>query len=90
MASSNNEVPITSGTPLREQSGAIEADESLDDKGFAESTSASYIASIATDIRRGIEENGRLYASYGQHKPWVPVDDAEVRSCNGMEASFDR
>jgi hypothetical protein len=57
----------------------MEADDSLDDEGYAESTSTSYVTSIATDIGRGIEENGRLYANYGQHKPWLPVDDAEVR-----------
>lgn len=55
----------------------IEADD-ISDEGYAESTSTSYVSSIASDIRRGIEENGRLYAAYGQHKPWVPVDDAEV------------
>jgi hypothetical protein len=67
------------GTPSSQASNHIEADDSLDDEGYAESTSTSYVTSIATDIRRGIEENGRLYANYGQHKPWVPVDDAEVR-----------
>jgi hypothetical protein len=45
----------------------IEADDSLDDEGYAESTSTSYVTSIATDIRRGIEGNGRLYANYRQH-----------------------
>lgn len=59
-------------------SNQIEADDSVSDEGYAESVSTSYVLSIATDIRRGIEENGRLYAAYGQHKPWVPVDDAEV------------
>jgi hypothetical protein len=59
-------------------SSEIEPDESISDEGYAESTSTSYVSSIASDVRRGIEENGRLYAAYGKHKPWVPVDDAEV------------
>ena len=49
-----------------------------DDEGYAQSLSNSYLTSIATDIRRGVIENGRTYAAYGMHKPWLPVDDAEV------------
>lgn len=45
-------------TPSTQPSSRIEADDSLDDEGYAESTSTSYVTSIATDIRRGIEENG--------------------------------
>lgn len=74
-------------TSSSQPSSGIEADDSLDDEGYAESTSTSYVTSIATDIRRGIEENGRLYASYGQHKPWVPVDDAEVRCSQILEGA---
>jgi hypothetical protein len=56
----------------------MEPDEEIDDEGYAYSASASYVTSIASQIRRGIEENGRIYAAYGQHKPWLPVDEAEV------------
>lgn len=49
-----------------------------DDEGYAQSLSTSYLTSIATDIRRGVVENGRTYAAYGMHKPWLPVDDEEV------------
>jgi hypothetical protein len=56
----------------------IEADEFLDDEGYAESTTTDYVSSIASEIRQGIVENGRVYAAYGQHKPWVPVDNSEV------------
>lgn len=79
MISPSDEDHVAPGTPSTQPSSRIEADDSLDDEGYAESTSTSYVTSIATDIRRGIEENGRLYANYGQHKPWVPVDDAEAR-----------
>lgn len=57
----------------------IEPDSSVSDEGYAASTTTSYVTSLASDIRRGIEENGRVYAAYGIHKPWMPVDDMEVR-----------
>jgi hypothetical protein len=44
-----------------------------------ESTSTSYVTSLASDIRRGVEENGRLYASYGKYKQMIPIDESEVR-----------
>jgi len=71
--------PAPGGPDSQTPSSQIEADDSVSDEGYAESLSTSYVSSIASDIRRGIEENGRLYAAYGRHKPWVPVDDAEVR-----------
>jgi hypothetical protein len=57
----------------------IEADEGFDDEGYAQSTSTSYVTSLASDIRRGVEENGRLYASYGKYKQMIPIDESEVR-----------
>ena len=79
MCSPNEEGADPQGTPASQPSSRIEADDSVDDEGYAEATSASYVSSIASEIRRGIEENGRIYASYGKHKPWLPMDDAEVR-----------
>lgn len=67
-----------SPAPSSQLSSRIEADEYIDDEGYAESTSTSYVSSIASNIRRGVEENGRIYAVYGQHKPWLPVDDIEL------------
>ncbi|KAK4182903.1 S-adenosyl-L-methionine-dependent methyltransferase [Podospora australis] len=58
--------------------GHIEPDNWTDDEGYAESTSTRYLSSIASDIRRGVEENGRVYAAYGIHKPWLPIDDEEL------------
>ncbi|GJN81067.1 hypothetical protein PLIIFM63780_004599 [Purpureocillium lilacinum] len=58
-------------------SSSIEPDAISDDEGYAASTSTSYMTSLASDIRRGIEENGRVYAAYGIYKPWMPVDDRE-------------
>jgi hypothetical protein len=65
----------------------IEPDHSLDDQGYAESISTSYVTSIASKIRRGIEENGRVYAAYGIYKPWLPMDDIEVCTCPHLYAS---
>ncbi|GJN67126.1 hypothetical protein PLICBS_001150 [Purpureocillium lilacinum] len=59
-------------------SSSIEPDAISDDEGYAASTSTSYMTSLASDIRRGIEENGRVYAAYGIYKPWMPVDDREM------------
>jgi len=56
----------------------IEPDTWLSDEGYAESTSTRYLTSIASDIRRGVEENGRLYAAYGKYQSWLPIDDEEV------------
>ncbi|KAK3682770.1 S-adenosyl-L-methionine-dependent methyltransferase [Podospora appendiculata] len=56
----------------------IEADYSTDDDGFDASTTNTYLTSIASDIRRGVEENGRLYAAYGMHKTYLPIDDGEL------------
>ena len=46
---------------------AIEPDANLDDEGYQESSASSLLSSLASDVRRGVLENGRLYASYGQH-----------------------
>lgn len=66
------------GSPSEAPSSPIEADDAISDEGYVSSTTASYVSSIASDVRQAIEENGRLYAAYGNYKPWLPVDDAEV------------
>lgn len=55
----------------------IAPDESFDDEGFAESTNISYVTSIASEIRRGVEENGRTYPAYGKNAYGLPVDEEE-------------
>ena len=57
--------------------GYIEADDTFSDEGFAESLNTSYVSSIASNIRRGIEENGRIYPAYGNNEVGLPVDDQE-------------
>lgn len=68
-----------SKSPSTQPSSHIEVDDFFDDdEAYSDTNLTSYVTSIASSIRRGIEENGRLYAAYGQHKPWIPVDDDEV------------
>jgi hypothetical protein len=68
-----------SGSTSSQLDARIEADDSFDDEGYAQSTSTSYVTTLASDIRRGVEENGRLYASYGKYKQMIPMDESEVR-----------
>lgn len=69
---------LSAPTATDTDNNSIEPDRWTDDEGYAESTSTRYLSSIASDIRRGVEENGRLYAAYGMHKQWLPIDDEEV------------
>ena len=56
----------------------IQPDLEIDDEAYAESTSTSYVSSIASEVTRGILENERLYPQYGQHKYGMPVDVEEM------------
>jgi len=69
------------------QDTAIFADE-FDDEGYAQSTNASYVSSIASTVLRGVEENGRLYASYGKHMYGIPIDEHEQQRNNIQHAKF--
>ncbi|KAL1615354.1 hypothetical protein SLS56_011856 [Neofusicoccum ribis] len=53
--------------------GAEQADEA-----YAESSASSALTSLASEIKRGIQENGRTYASYGSHEYGLPVDEREL------------
>jgi hypothetical protein len=46
---------------------AIESDSHLDDEGYQGSFEASLLSSMASDVRSGVLENGRLYGKFGQH-----------------------
>lgn len=64
--------------------GAIEPDNFLDE-GFAESINTDYATSIASEIRRGIEENGRTYPSFGKNEYGLPIDE-QGKSMEGDES----
>jgi len=53
----------------------IGADDSFEDEGYAASFDTSYVSSIASDIRNGVEENGRIYPAYGRGQYGMPVDE---------------
>lgn len=57
----------------------ITADDSFNDEAYGNgtSTNTSYVSSIASDIRRGVEENGRTYPSYGRNMYGMPIDEKE-------------
>ena len=56
----------------------IEPDLELLDEAYSGSVAGtSYVTSIASDIRRGIEENGRTYPAFGKHQYGLPVDERE-------------
>ena len=56
-----------------------EAEAEFSDEGYETSIGHSYVTSLASDIRRGVEENGRIYPSRDRsHMTYTPMDDAEV------------
>ncbi len=68
---------MTSSSPSTDSE--LQPDELFDDEGYAESLSSntSYVTSLASNIRRGIEENGRTYPAYGMNMYGLPVDEEE-------------
>ena len=36
------------------------------------------MTSILSSVRRGVEENGRIYPAYGKHEYGMPVDEKEL------------
>ena len=57
---------------------AIEPDTDSTDEAYAESIGTSYVTSIASEVSKGIMENGRLYPSYGKHGYGLPTDEDEM------------
>jgi ubiquinone/menaquinone biosynthesis C-methylase UbiE len=62
--------------------------EDFSDQGYAESTSTSYLSSIASSILRGVDENGRTYASYGKTLQGMPIDEQEQDRNDLQHAKF--
>jgi SAM-dependent methyltransferase len=56
----------------------MEADDGFEDEGFdAGSSTSSYVSSIASEIRNGVQEYGRRYAAFGKHFYGLPIDEEE-------------
>ncbi|KAJ4503985.1 hypothetical protein HRR80_007257 [Exophiala dermatitidis] len=76
-AAETGEVATTQDT-VTQIAPMILPDLDITDEAYAESTSTSYVTSIASEISRGILENERLYPQYGKHSYGMPIDEAEM------------
>jgi SAM-dependent methyltransferase len=45
---------------------------------YADSDASSFLSSILSEVRRGVEIEGRLYPSYGKHDYGMPIDEKEL------------
>lgn len=45
---------------------------------FAESDASSFLSSILSEVRRGVEIEGRMYPSHGKHEYGMPMDEKEL------------
>ncbi|CAA9965181.1 Tam Trans-aconitate methyltransferase [Pyrenophora teres f. maculata] len=52
--------------------------EASTDEGYADSDASSFLSSILSEVRRGVEIEGRLYPSYGKHAYGMPIDEKEL------------
>lgn len=58
------------------------------DEGYAESTNTSYLSSLASEVRQGVLENGRTYASFGKTLQGMPIDEKEQDRNDLQHAKF--
>lgn len=56
----------------------MQPDLDIDDEGFEETTSSTYLSSIASEVSRGILENERIYPGYGKYSYGMPIDEDEM------------
>ena len=45
------------------------------DEGYSESETSSHISSIASNVRRGVQENWRVYPAYGKNMYGMPMNE---------------
>ncbi|KAF1961838.1 S-adenosyl-L-methionine-dependent methyltransferase [Byssothecium circinans] len=53
-------------------------DSSFADEGYDGSDASSFLSSILSEVRRGVEVAGRIYPSYGKHEYGMPMDEKEL------------
>ncbi|KAL1605109.1 hypothetical protein SLS60_004652 [Paraconiothyrium brasiliense] len=53
-------------------------EDNFSDEGYDGSDVSSFLSSILSEVRRGVEIEGRQYASYGKHEYGMPMDDKEL------------
>ncbi|KAK5948137.1 hypothetical protein OHC33_010790 [Knufia fluminis] len=56
----------------------IEADSANGDSAYGESTTSSFLTSIASEVTKGLYENGRRYHSFGTAEYGFPNDEPET------------
>jgi SAM-dependent methyltransferase len=83
----DDDLPTKLVATMADQQISVDSDE-FSDAGYAESTSTSYLSSIASDILRGVDENGRTYASYGKTLQGMPIDEQEQDRNDLQHAKF--
>lgn len=64
----------------------LEADSYHTDSAYGDSTTSSYLTSIASDVRKGLIENGRRYHSYGNGEYAFPSDFQELQRLDMQHA----
>ncbi|EXJ74372.1 uncharacterized protein A1O5_02668 [Cladophialophora psammophila CBS 110553] len=64
--------------------------DSFEDETYspASTASSSYVSSISSLIRDGIEENGRQYPAYGRNMYGLPIDEREQERNNVQHVKF--
>ena len=64
------------------QSAPVAVDEAISeaDEGYAHSLSGSDLTSIASNIRKGVLENGRIYPNFGKNEYGVSIRETRART----------
>ncbi|KAF2248524.1 S-adenosyl-L-methionine-dependent methyltransferase [Trematosphaeria pertusa] len=57
---------------------AHDDDSSFTDEGYDESDASSFLSSILSEVRRGVEIEGRIYPAHGKHEYGMPMDEKEL------------
>jgi ubiquinone/menaquinone biosynthesis C-methylase UbiE len=71
-----------------DETHAIPVDRGFEDEGYGHSSNSSYLSSLPTEIYRGVDENGRIYASYGKNMQGMPIDKQEQYRNDIQHAKF--
>ncbi|OAG45590.1 hypothetical protein AYO21_00226 [Fonsecaea monophora] len=69
----------------------VDETQSFEDETYASLVSddaSSYVTSIESHIRHGIEENGRQYPAYGRNMYGLPIDEREQERNNIQHVKF--
>ena len=63
-------------------------DSGVEDEGYGPSSNSSYLSSLPTGVCRGVDENGRIYATYGKNMQGIPIDEQEQYRNDVQHAKF--